>query len=89
MSGLTLATGLLAVGLGVIAGRHTIRDTHRLYRRTAGLASVAEAGWRDWFFSGFSGMTLGVRWIFAAGIWLAWTLAGLSLIGLGIGLFRR
>ena len=89
ISGLALTTGLLAVGVGVVAGRHSLRDVRRLYRRTSGLGSAVEAGWRGWFFSGFSGVTMGVQWLVAASLWMAWTLAGVSLVALGLRLFNR
>ena len=89
VSGLIVATGLVAVGLGVAEARHRLRLAHRAYRRTSALHASPSGGWTGWFLDGFSGMTMGTQWLSAALAAFAWALAGLCLIGLGIRLFAH
>ncbi|MBI3321946.1 MAG: hypothetical protein HYZ91_06745, partial [Candidatus Omnitrophica bacterium] len=57
--------------------------------RTASIPAVASEGWDAWFLDGFSVLSTGLRGVGAAAAWLVWTIAGISLIVLGIRLFSR
>ena len=88
MAWLAMLTGAIAVSVGWVAVRQTLRTTQRAHHRTAALSTAVE-GWHDWFLSGFSGATMGIRWLSAVAAGTLWTLAGVSLIGLGIRLLHR
>ena len=85
---LTILTGLVAVGVGVAVASRSVESARRISRRTASRTAAALAGWGVWFLGGFSGMALGLRWLFAVALWLGWTAAGLGLMGLGIRLIQ-
>ncbi len=71
IGGLTIVMGLIAAFVGMVVADHSIHSARRAYRRTT-LHSVATVGgWGSWFLSGFSGVTMGVQWLYAVGIWLA------------------
>ena len=89
MAALTVATGLMAAWVGVVAAKQGVRTAHRAYHRTAALSTAASEGWSTWFLGGFSSVSMGIRWLFAVTAWMAWTLAGAGLIGLGIRFFGR
>ncbi|MBI4343756.1 MAG: hypothetical protein HY601_02960 [Candidatus Omnitrophica bacterium] len=85
-AGLLVLTGLLTAAVGCAAAGSRLQSAHRLHRRTAALATAGGEEWHAWFVGGFSGMTLGVRWLRVAVLWGAWMAAALCLIGLGIRL---
>ena len=85
---LTILTGLVAVGVGVAVASRSVESARRTCRRTASRTAAALAGWGVWFLGGFSGMALGLRWLFAVALWLGWTAAGLGLMGLGLRLIK-
>lgn len=89
LSGLVIVTGVTAscVGLAAAAGR--LKDASRAYQRIARLYNAMPEGWSSWFLGGFSGLTLGSRWLWAAAVLTGWTIAGLCLIGLGLQLVWR
>ena len=89
MSSLMIAVGALAVGLGVLMARAGLRIAHRRYARTARIADANLDEWGAWFLGGFSTMTLGFRGLIAVIAWCAWTLIGVSCLGLGIQLLGR
>ena len=89
LSGLVIATGLLASCVGLASAASRLRDASRAYRRTEALYDAIPEGWSSWFLGGFSGLTLGSRWLWAAAVLIGWTIAGLSLIGLGLRLVWR
>jgi hypothetical protein len=89
MGGLLIVTGLVAAGVGIAVASHRLRMARRSYHRTALLSAASPEGWGSWFLGGFSGVTMGIRWLYAVASWLAWTLAGVCLIGLGLRLFGR
>lgn len=86
MSGLVILAGLLSAWVGVAMAASRVRIARRAYRKIEGLAAATPDGWHGWFLDGFSGLTVGVRWLSALAAWLGWTLAGAWLIGLGIRL---
>jgi len=85
---LTVVTGLIAAGVGIVVAGRSIQSARRVYRRTASRSAAALGGWGAWFLGGFSGMTMGLRWLYAVALWLGWTVAGIGLIGLGIRLLK-
>jgi hypothetical protein len=87
VSGLLIATGVLAVGIGVTVASHRVRSARRAHHLTAVLCAGHPDAWRAWFLDGFSGLTLGTRWLSAAGALGAWGMAGACLIGLGLRVF--
>ena len=89
IGGLTILMGLIAAFVGMVVANHSIHSARRTYRRTTLLSAASLGGWGSWFLSGFSGMTMGVQWLYAVGLWLIWTVAGLGLIWLGIQLCAR
>ena len=89
LGGLSIAAGLVAAGVGVVAARHGLRAARRTYHKTAGLAAAAPEAWGGWFLGGFSGVTMGLRWLSAIAAWFTWTLAGLGFLGVGIRLVSR
>jgi len=88
MGALVVMMGLLAIGVGITLARSRLHATHRNYQRTTALATTLAEGWNGWFVGGFSGMTLGLRWLLIAVTAGAWALAGIGLIGFGIQLCR-
>ena len=84
MGGLMIATGLVALAVGCVMAGHALRDARRAYLRTASLSTATLESWSSWFLDGFSGVTMGIRWLFAIGLWLGWTVIGICLIGVGI-----
>ena len=89
ISGVLVVMGLISAGVGAIVARHTVRTAQKSYRRTASLSPATLEGWDDWFLNGFSGLTVGIRWLTALGIWLAWTIAGIGCVWLGLRLINR
>lgn len=83
---LTILTGLIAVGTGMAVASWSLASARRVYRRTASRSAATQEAWGSWFLGGFSGMTMGLRWLYAVALWLGWTAAGIGLIGLGIRL---
>lgn len=89
VSGLVIAMGVVALGVGIASAISSLRAAHRVHHRTAGRATAMLEGWDAWFLQGFSTMTMGIRGLYAILLWLGWTLVGVTLIGLGIRLFDR
>ena len=86
---LVMAMGLIAAGVGVIIARRALQTAQRAHHRTAAISAATLEGWDSWFLGGFSHLAMGIHWLYAVSVWLAWTLAGAGLIGLGIGLLLR
>ncbi len=89
IGGMTIVMGLIAACVGMVVANHSIRSARRAYRRTTLHSAATLGGWGSWFLSGFSGVTMGVQWLYAVGMWLIWTAAGFGLIWLGIRLCVR
>ena len=89
VSGLVIATGLISAGVGVAAATSRVKDAGRASRRTASLYQTMPEGWASWFVGGFSALTIGTHWLWAAVALTGWTIAGACLIGLGLRLFWR
>ena len=89
MGAMVIATGVVTAGVGIVVAQHALRTARRAYHRTASLSAAASEGWGTWFLGGFSGITMGIRWLYAVTAWITWTLAGVCLIGLGIRLVSR
>ena len=87
LGGLVITTGVLSTCVGFVIATHRLRTAQRVYRKTEALSAATPEGWQAWFLSGFSGMTMATRWLFAMVAWLAWTAAGVGLVGLGIRAF--
>ena len=87
VSGLVTATGLIAAGVGVVAARSRFRRARRAFRRTTLLWETMPEGWAAWFFEGFSAVTMGTRWLWAAVVLASWTIAGACFVYLGLRLF--
>ena len=87
VSGLVIATGLVSAGVGVAAAAGCLRDANRIYRKRERLFETMPDGWSSWFWSGFSGLTIGAQGLRATVALAGWTIAGLCLIGLGLQLF--
>ena len=83
---LTILTGLTAVGVGMAVAARSLASARRVYRKTAAHSAATLEAWGSWFLGGFSGMTMGIRWLYAVALWLGWAAAGVGLIGLGIRL---
>jgi hypothetical protein len=86
MSGLVMAMGLLAVAVGIAMARHRISAVHRTHQRTEALSAATLESWNAWFLGGFFELTSGFQWLWAFAASLAWVLAGVGFIGLGIWL---
>ena len=69
--GLTIVIGLLSVGVGLLLANQSLHAARRTYRRTAFHSAASLEHWGSWFLGGFSGMTMGIRWLYAIGINLA------------------
>ena len=89
VSVLLVIIGLVSAGVGVVVARHTVRVAHKTYHRIAALSPSTLEGWDDWFLNGFSGIATGIRWLSALWAWLAWTLAGMGFLWLGLHLITR
>ena len=89
MGVLMVVTGIVASVVGVALGRHRLRVAHRAHARTASLSASAPEGWDWWFLGGFSGMTVGLHWVYAIVAWFAWSLAGLWFVWFGLRLLSR
>jgi hypothetical protein len=86
IGGVTIAMGMAAAWVGAMVAARSLSCARRAYRRTSGLAAASVEAWGVWFLGGFSGVTMGLRWLYAVAVWLAWTAAGLGLLWLGIRL---
>ena len=86
LSGLVITMGVLASCVGLASAVARLQDASRAHRRIETLYDAMPEGWSSWFLGGFSGLSLGSRWLRAAAALIGWTLAGLSLIGLGLRL---
>lgn len=83
---LVIVTGVVAALSGVVVIQSRLAKVQRTTARSAILAD----DWSAWFVGGFSQMTVGARGLLAVAVGLAWVLAGVGLIGLGVqGLARR
>ena len=89
VSALLVVIGLISVGVGAVVARRTVRAAHKAYHRIASLSPSTLEGWDDWFLDGFSGLTAGIQWLSALWAWLAWTLAGIGFLWLGLHLITR
>ena len=89
VSTLLVAIGLISAGVGAVIARQTVRAAHKTYHRTASRSPATLQGWDEWFLDGFLGLTAGIRWLSALGIWLAWTVAGIGFVWLGLHLITR
>ena len=89
MGGLVMATGCVSVVVGMAVAMYYLNRARRTYHRTVSLSAAAPEEWGSWFLGGFSSLTMGIRWLYAIAAWLALTLAGMGVIGLGIRLFGR
>lgn len=87
MGGLTIVMGLVATGVGFVIAQHHLHMANQSYRRMAMRHATMAWDWGAWFFGGFSGVTCGLRGLSAVALWLAWTVAGVGVVGLGIRLF--
>jgi len=87
MGGLTIVMGLVAAGVGLVMAQHQLHVAHQSYHRMATRNAAMAWDLRAWFFGGFSGVTCGLRGLYAVALWLAWTVAGVGVVGLGIRLF--
>jgi hypothetical protein len=85
---LAIMTGAMAMGAGWLTVHHALRTTQRAYLRTTARATALE-DWHDWFLGGFTGATLGLRWLSGLATGTLWLLAGIALIGLGLRLVCR
>ena len=83
----TIVMGLIAAGIGVIVADRSIHLARRASRKTAMLSSASADSLGAWFLGGFTGVTMGMQWLIAVGLWLAWTVSGLVLMWLGSQLF--
>jgi len=88
VGGLLVGVGVLAAWMGLAAGGRALRSARRSYHRMSPVSAATSEDWGAWFLGGFSGVTMGLRGLIAAIVWLAWTLAGVGFIGLGIQFFE-
>ena len=86
IGGATIAMGMTAAWIGTMVATRSLSSARRIYRRTSGLSAASVQSWGSWFVGGFSGVTMGIRWLYAVAVWLGWMAAGLGLIWLGIQL---
>jgi hypothetical protein len=86
---LTVLMGVIAIGIGLVMADRVLQSGRRVYRRTAALSAATLGGWGSWFLGGFSGLSMGFRWLTAVGALVVWSAAGLGLVGVGIQLFDR
>ena len=84
---LVIATGGLAASVGVLSARRRLWIAQRAHKRIQTLYATIPEDWNSWFLGGFASLTMGTRWLWAGAAWLAWTIAGMCLIGLGIQLW--
>ena len=89
IGGLTIATGLIAAGIGLTMAMNRLQIARRAYRRTTALHASAPESWNAWYLGGFTQLSMGTRWLSAGAVWLAWTAAGVVLIGLGLRLLSH
>lgn len=78
--------GLLAVGVGVALAKSRLSAVHRSHQRTEALSAATLESWNGWFLGGFFELTSGFQWLWAVTASLAWMLAGVGFIGLGVWL---
>ena len=84
-----VTAGVLAAGIGVLVAQDRWRLARRAHRHVAALYDGMPEGWGSWFVGGFSALTTGTRSLWAFAAWMAWTLAGLGLAGLGLRLLAH
>jgi hypothetical protein len=89
ISALVIVTGLIAAAAGSALAVSHLRSAGRAYRRTETLYATMPESWSSWFLGGFSGLTMGAHGVWAAAIFVGWTLAGTLLVSLGLRLFWR
>ena len=88
ISTLVVVTGCVALGVGAAVFRHRLMSAQRVFQKTAALSEPDAEGWEAWFVGGFSHLAMGTRWLRAWAAGMAWGVAGLGLIGLGLRLLR-
>ena len=65
VSGLVIATGVLATVVGVAASVNHLRTASRAYRRIGTLYDSMSESWAAWFLGRFSGISMGTHWVWA------------------------
>ncbi len=88
-SGLLILMGLISAWVGMALASTRLRAAGRAYRKTETLYETMPEGWASWFLGGFSGLTMGIHWLWAALALAAWGAVGLCLIGLGLHVVWR
>jgi len=89
ISVLVVVTGLIAAAAGTALAVSRLRTAGRAYRKTETLYAAMPEGWSSWFLGGFSGLTMGAHGVWAAAIFVGWTLAATLLVTLGLRLLWR
>lgn len=83
---LCMVSGLVAISVGWLLTRSRLRRVKRVHRKKGLVHAAIPEGWGAWFFQGFSDVTMGTRWVVAAGIFAFWMALGVSLVSLGLRL---
>jgi hypothetical protein len=89
VGGSLMILGGAAALIGLALAQRSLRLAHRAHAWTARRSDTTVEGWDAWFLTGFSDLTMGIRWLYALVVWSAWTLAGAGLIGLGVYVVER
>ena len=86
---LIILTGLVAAGVGIAVASRSLRATRRAYCRIVSRSASTLDPWGTWFLGGFSGLAMGIQWLYTVLAWLTWAVAGTVLIRIGFGCFDR
>ncbi len=88
-SGIVIILGVMVLGVGALAAAGRLHDATRAHRKTAALSNTMPEGWSSWFLDGFSGVSIGLRYLRVTLLLVSWAAAGLCLIALGLSLWGR
>lgn len=78
-----IVAGLAMIGVGLVTANARVRRLSRVHRKSGLIHPAMPDGWGQWFFQGFSHVTIGTRWVVTMA-WLSFcVVVGVGLISIG------
>ena len=88
MGGLIFVMGVMTAWLGLTAVHHDLKTAEQAFQRIGRPAVTTFEAWDSWFLTGFSAVTVGLRWLFAVVAWFFLALFSTGYLWLEIQLLR-